>query len=93
MSKKISLEEQIAKHREKLQVLKRKKEEDERKQRKANLTKIGNVLDKLGFDLSDTSLLAGCIAYAMDSMQTTPGLDEEFRTSGLERLSSQNRSN
>lgn len=83
MSKqKLSLEEQIAKYTEKAQALKRKKAEEERRQRKANLDKIGQALDKLDFDVANISFLAGCVSYALEATKNTPGLEEKLKESG-----------
>lgn len=82
----LSLDEQIAKYTEKAMLLKRKKEEADRRQRKANLDKIGQALEKLDFDLSDITLFTGCMVYAIESMQSTPGFDSELKENGAKFL-------
>lgn len=85
---KLSLDEQIAKYTEKALLLKRKKEEADRRQRKANLDKIGQALEKLKFDLSDITLFTGCMAYAIESIESTPGFDSELKENGAKLLRS-----
>lgn len=88
MSKqKLSLEEQIAKYTEKAQALKRKKAEEERRQRKSNLDKAGQALDKLDFDIANISLLVGCVSYALEAIKTTPGLEEKLKETGEKIIS------
>ena len=83
MSKpKLSLEEQIAKYTEKAQALKRKKADEEKRQRKANLEKVGQALDKLNFDIANIPFLAGCVSYALEAMKNNPNLEEKLKKDG-----------
>lgn len=79
---KLSLEEQIKKQTEKIQLLKKKKEEIDAKKRKADLDKIGFSLNKIGFNLEDTALHIGCIIYALDAIKSSPELEETLREDG-----------
>ena len=79
---KLSLEEQIKKQTEKIQLLKKKKEEIDAKKRKADLDIIGASLHKIGFNLEDTALHIGCIIYALDAIKSAPELEETLREDG-----------
>ena len=85
---KLSLEEQIKKQTEKIQLLKKKKEEIDAKKRKADLDKIGFSLNKIGFNLEDTALHIGCIIYALDAIKSSPELEETLREYGQNFLDS-----